>query len=222
MTLLLGDLGCGEMVTLELHSQLGLPTGGFCDVEETCFAGSVNHALLRQALKMYSGNRRVGTVKSKSRAEVSGSSKKLYKQKGTGNARAGNKRTPVRRGGGHCFAKNPRSWRTAMPRRAMRSAAGMAILSKIKAGRVILLDDIKIDAPRTRLIAAMLSALGVAGSSCMLTIHAYDQVVWKACRNIPSVSVAVATDLNADSVARSKYLVVTKTALRVLTERFSV
>lgn len=222
MTSLLGDLGCGEMATLELHSQLGLPTGVSCDVNEACFAGSIKYALLRQALRMYSGNRRVGTVKSKSRAEVSGSSRKLYKQKGTGNARAGNKRTPVRRGGGHCFAKSPRSWRTTMPRKAMRSAAGMAILSKITTGRLVLLDDIKLDVPRTRFVAAMLRSLGVANSSCMLAIHSYDQTVWKACRNIPGMSVAVAMDLNADSVVRSKYLLVTKAALGVLTERFSV
>ena len=135
------------MVTLKLHNQLGVPAGDF-DVDESCFAAGINGVLLRQAVKMYTDNRRVGTVKSKSRAEVSGSSRKLYKQKGTGNARAGNKRTPVRRGGGHCFAKSPRSWRTTMPRKAMRSAAGMAVLSKLMSGRVVVVDALSIDVPR--------------------------------------------------------------------------
>lgn len=210
------------MVTLKLHSQLGVPTGVFCDIDEACFAAEVNGSLLRQAVKMYSDNRRVGTVKSKSRAEVSGSSRKLYKQKGTGNARAGNKRTPVRRGGGHCFAKNPRDWRTTMPRKAMRSAAGMAILSKLRADRVVVIEAMRVDVPCTRDVAAMLAAIGVAGSSCLLAIHSYDQAVWKACRNIPGVVVAVASDLNADCVMRAKYLVATKAALGVLAERFSV
>ncbi|MCX7411352.1 MAG: 50S ribosomal protein L4 [Planctomycetales bacterium] len=210
-----------KMVTLKLHTQLGAPAGDF-DVDESCFAAGINGVLLRQAVKMYTDNRRVGTVKSKSRAEVSGSSRKLYKQKGTGNARAGNKRTPVRRGGGHCFAKSPRSWRTTMPRKAMRSAAGMAVLSKLMSGRVVVVDALSIDVPRTREVAAMLAAVGVAGSSCLLAIHSYDQVIWKACRNIPGVVVAVASDLNADCVMRAKYLVATKAAMGVLAERFSV
>ena len=209
------------MMTLRLHSQLGVLTDGVCDVDETCFAAEVNSSLLRQALKMYNNNRRVGTVKSKSRAEVSGSSRKLYKQKGTGNARAGNKRTPVRRGGGHCFAKSPRSWRTSMPRKAMRSAAGMAILSKFRSGRVVVLDGVGVGVPCTRRVAAMFKSLGVAGSSCLLAIPSYDQAVWKSCRNLQDVVVAVASDLNADSVLRAKYLVVTKAALDVLAVRFS-
>lgn len=209
------------MASLQIHSQLGVSSGVVHVVDEARVAGGVNSVLLRSALVMYAANRRVGTSKSKSRAEVSGSSKKLYKQKGTGNARAGNKRTPVRRGGGHCFAKRPKDWRIAMPRKSLRLAAAMAVLLKINSGRLMVLADLSYDVPRTRPVVDMLTALGVGSASCLIVLPKHDDVVWRSCRNLPAVKVVVASDLNADDVVRSSYLVATKASLQLLCERFS-
>ncbi len=209
------------MASLQIHSQSGVSTGATHVVDETRIAVRVNSVLLRSALVMYSANRRVGTSKSKSRAEVSGSSRKLYKQKGTGNARAGNKRTPIRRGGGHCFAKRPADWRISMPRKSLRRAAAMAVLLKINGGRLVVLDELHYDVPRTRSVADMLDALGVGSSSCLIVVSKHDSIVWKSCRNLPAVTVVVASDLNADDVVRASFMVATKSSLQLLCERFS-
>jgi large subunit ribosomal protein L4 len=106
------------MLSLPIHDATGRPTGRSYEFDPAELAAEVNKQLLHDAVVMYEANRRQGTFKSKSRAEIAGCSKKLYKQKGTGNARAGNKRTPVRRGGGHAFAKRPTDFSYKMPKKA--------------------------------------------------------------------------------------------------------
>ncbi|MBM4076924.1 MAG: 50S ribosomal protein L4 [Planctomycetes bacterium] len=204
------------MIQLPVHDQSGNATGEVYSFDETEIASEVNAQLLHAALVMYDANQRLGTVKSKSRAEVSGSSKKLFKQKGTGNARAGNKRTPVRRGGGHCFAKRPKDWRKAMPRKARQAATRMAILGKLKAGTVVVLNDLKLESPKTKKVASLLTKLGLAGKSAILTIASHDDVVWKSCRNIDRLGLSTATDLNAGILLKSSVMIATKGALDVI------
>ncbi len=201
------------MIALAVHDQDGNPTGETYSFEEAEISDRISLPLLHSVLVMYDANRRLGTAKSKSRAEVSGSSKKLYKQKGTGNARAGNKRTPVRRGGGHCFAKRPKDWRISLPRAARRAATRMAFLGKLQAGQVFLIDKIRLDAPKTSAIAGLISRLGLVGKSGVVTISEHDQLLWKSCRNIPRVALSTAADLNASSILRSGFLIATKDAM---------
>ena len=182
-------------------------------------AEKVNKVLLHDAVVMYQANLRVGTAKSKSRAEVSGSGKKLFKQKGTGNARMGNKRTPVRRGGGHCFAKRPKDWGYRLPAKALRLATRMAILSKFIDGEVTVVDSLQLAAPKTKVVHGMVKALGFEDKSCMIAIDRHDPVVWKSCRNIPRLSVAPCGELNALSVLSRKRFVITKAALGQLLAR---
>lgn len=207
------------MKTLPLYSQSGQPTGESITVDLAKLADKVNSVLLHDAVVMYQANLRVGTAKTKSRAEVSGSGKKMYKQKGTGNARMGNKRTPVRRGGGHCFAKRPKDWGYRLPAKALRLATRMAILSKFVDDEVTVVDSIKIEAPKTSLIHGMVKTLGFEGKSCMIAIDQHDPVVWKSCRNIPRLSVAPCGELNAHSVLARKRFVITKAALDRLLAR---
>lgn len=201
------------MIELVLHNQSGLPTGEVYSFDESDIAGEINYRLLHSAIVMYGANRRLGTSKSKSRAEVSGSSKKLYKQKGTGNARAGNKRTPVRRGGGHCFAKSPKDWRITMPKKARRLATRMAILGKLQAGRVFLVDRLQLGEPRTRAISSLLTKLGVGGKSGLVTIASHDDLLTKSCRNIPRLALSPVAELNAEIVVKSSFIIATKDAL---------
>lgn len=209
------------MVNLAVYDQSGVLTGETYDVDPAEFAPAVNNRLLHEAIVMYASNRRLGTSKTKSRAEVSGSSKKLFKQKGTGNARMGNKRTPIRRGGGHCFAKRPRDWSYRLPRTALRRATAMAIASKLLDGEVMVLKDLLLAEPKTQPISRLLGKIGVAGRSCVIGIPQGDGVLWKSCRNIPGLSLVPVAELNASTVLRKKYFVVTVSALDKLREKFS-
>jgi large subunit ribosomal protein L4 len=201
------------MISVPIHRQDGSTTGENYEFDPAELAPAVNKQLLHDAVVMYQANLRVGTQKSKTRSEVSGSSHKLYKQKGTGRARMGNKRTPVRRGGGHAFAKRPRDFGFRMPKKALRLATRMALLGKFQDGEVVVLDQLSIDAPRTKVVAQMLKGLGVEGQSCLLATVALDQNTYRSARNIPDVSVKPAGELNAFELLRRRRLVVTRDAL---------
>lgn len=176
-------------------------------------APGINKQLLHDAVVMYENNRRVGTVQTKSRGMVKGSSKKLYRQKGTGRARAGNRRTPVRRGGGHAFAKVPKDWSYRLPKKAVRLATRMALLSKFQDGEAIVVDKLAVKEAKTRTISAMLKALGVDRQSCLLAIAGANTEVWRSARNIPTVQVAPAAELNAYDLLHQKRLVITREAI---------
>jgi large subunit ribosomal protein L4 len=179
-------------------------------------ADGINKQLLHDVVVMYEANLRVGTMRTKSRAEVAGNKKKMFKQKGTGRARAGNRRTPVRRGGGHAFAKRPRDFSYRLPKKAIRAATRMALLSKFQDGEAVVLDALPVDAPKTRTVAAMLKAIGLAGKPCLLTVRDHNENIWKSSRNIAGLSVSPSRELNAYSMLRSRHLVVTKDALDAL------
>ena len=201
------------MIALNLHDQTGHLTGQAYSFEESEIADRISLPLLHSVLVMYDANLRLGTAKSKSRAEVAGSSKKLYKQKGTGNARAGNKRTPIRRGGGHCFAKRPKDWRISMPTAARRVATRMAFLGKLRSGDVFLIDKFSLDAPKTNVISKLIAQLGLRGKSGVVTVSTHDELLWKSCRNIPRLRLSTAADLNASVILRSGFVIATKDAL---------
>lgn len=207
------------MLELALHDQNGIPTGETYSFDESEIAGKINYRLLHSALVMYDANRRLGTSKSKSRAEIAGSSKKMYKQKGTGNARAGNKRTPVRRGGGHCFAKRPKDWRIAMPKKSRRIATKMALLGKLHAGRVFLINQFSLQSPRTSVVASLLNRLGLTGKQGVVAISTHDEFLFKSCRNIPRLALSAVADLNAGRVIRSSFLIATKDAIDAIRNR---
>src|SRR5437868_11322836 len=108
---------------------------------------------------MYEANKRQGTFATKSRAQVAGSTKKMYRQKGTGNARAGSRRSGIRRGGGHIFAKRPRDFSYRLPRKALQLATRMAVAAKLQGDQVMLIDDFKIAARKTWDMAAVVQGL---------------------------------------------------------------
>ncbi len=122
-------------------------------------APKINKQLLHDAVVMYLSCQRQGTKKTKGRGEVSGSTKKLYRQKGTGNARVGSRRAPQRRGGGHAMQLRPRSFYYRMPRKAIQAATKMAIASKFADGEVVVIDSLEMAAPKTKELAATLQAL---------------------------------------------------------------
>lgn len=187
-------------------------------VDETVFGGTVRYPLLKQAIVMYHANSRIGTAATKSRGMVQGSTRKLYKQKGTGNARAGNVRTPVRVGGGHAFAKVARDFSKDMPKKQRRLACDSAILAKLLSGAVVVVDELAFEAPKTREFARVLTNLKI-DRSCLVTIPQLDMNVYKSARNLPKVDVRVVGDLNAGIVCNKQKVLFTKEAFMSLLNR---
>lgn len=174
------------------------------EVDDGVFGAGISCQLLHDACLMYDSNRRVGTAKTKTRAEVQGSSKKLYKQKGTGRARAGNRRTPVRVGGGHAFAKRPRNWYYRLPKKALRAATRMALRHKLINGCCSIVDTIALVAPKTRFLAECISRLGLRNRRLLIVTAVVDRAILRASNNIPGVTVAPVSDLNSSMVIRSQ------------------
>ena len=184
-------------------------------LDEAVFGSTVRLPLLRQALVTYQSNQRQGSARTKSRSMVEGSTRKLFRQKGTGNARMGNIRTPVRRGGGRAFAKLARSFRKRMPAKARRLARNSAILSKLQSQDVVVIDSISIDQPRTKDMVSILMALKLDGS-CLLTVDRHDTNVLKSSRNIPGLELTTADQLNALDICSKRKMLCTRAAIELL------
>jgi large subunit ribosomal protein L4 len=206
------------MASLTVFDKAGKNVGTY-DVEPGVFAPEINKQLLHDAIVMYQANLRQGTAASKSRGMVAGSTKKMYRQKGTGNARAGSRRSPIRRGGGHTFRKDPRDFGYRLPRKALQLATRMAIASKLNDDEVTVIDNLEFKAPKTRDMAGILKALKIDKSTCLVTTATQDRNVWLSARNIEGVEISPAADLNAYKVLMSRRILVTRAALDSLMEQ---
>ncbi len=203
-------------MNLAVYDVTGKQVGSY-DVDPAEIAPRVNKQLLHDAVIMYQANQRQGTHKTKTRGEVAGSTKKLYRQKGTGNARAGGRRSGTRRGGGHIFAKHPRDFGWRMPRKALQAATRMALASRLADDEVKLVAALPIDAsaagPKTAAVAGMLAALGLGESTVLVAPEQHDAVFWKSARNIAGVSVTPVADLNAWALLSPRAVVMTTAAI---------
>jgi large subunit ribosomal protein L4 len=206
------------MATLPIYDRSGKEVGSY-EIDPAELAPRINKQLLHDAVVMYQSNQRMGSAKSKSRGEVAGSTKKMYRQKGTGNARAGSRRSGIRRGGGHIFAKRPRDWSYRLPRKALQLATRMAWASKIKDAQVVLIDELKLEAPKTKEMASLIKALGFDDATLLVTTDAYDANVYKSIRNIDNVCVAPVQELNAFTVLRPRRILATRAALDALRKK---
>lgn len=181
-------------------------------VDEAALGGEPNLDLLRQAILMYEANRRVGTVKAKRVCDVRRTSAKPWRQKHTGRARQGDRRSPVWVGGGVAHGPVPRSYRKKMNKTMRRRALQSAFLAKAQDGEVMVIDSIDLPELKTKSVAAMLRNLGVARTfSIVLADH--DADLWRCTRNIPGASMTRSCDLNAHSVIRPQKVVFTREAM---------
>jgi large subunit ribosomal protein L4 len=145
----------------------------------------------------------------------------MYRQKGTGNARAGSRRSGIRRGGGHIFAKRPRDFSYRLPRKSVQLATRMAVASKIRDNQLVVIDELSFAAPKTKEMAAILQALDCAGQSLLVTTAAHDENVYRSARNIEGVTVSAVSGLNALNVLTPRKVLVTRAALDALRKRAS-
>jgi len=184
---------------------------GTLSIDEAALGGVVNPALLKQAYVRYHANKRQGSARTKSRGMVEGSTRKLYKQKGTGNARAGAVRTNIRRGGGRAFAKvkTREDYRLDMPVKMRRLANRNALLAKLIDNEVKVIDSLAIDAPKTKTFEAVLDACGVS-RSCVVAVQKDNVNVRLSARNIERVTLRPAGELNCFDMLSHRYLVIEK------------
>src|SRR5712671_7621981 len=147
------------MIEVPVYNQAGSKIDTI-QLDEAKLGGEVHKKLLKQAIVMYHANQRQGTVQTKARGEVAGSTRKMFRQKGTGNARTGGIRNPIKKGGGHAKQKRPKDWRQAMPKKARRLARDSALLAKFQSNDVRVVDSISLEQPKTKLVAQMFKALG--------------------------------------------------------------
>lgn len=183
------------------------------EVDEAVFGVKPNEALVHQALVRQLANSRQGTADTKTRREVSGSSRKLYKQKHTGMARAGNKRSPLRRGGGVIFGPHPRSYRQAMPKKMRRLAIRSILSAKVAGEELKVIDSFGLEEPKTKQMAQVLQALGIESSALLVTAD-LDTTVVKSARNIAMVKTLPANMLNVGDLMSCDTLLMTVDAVR--------
>ena len=178
----------------------------------------VLYRTLKDAVVMYQANQRQGTAKTKLRSEVRGTNKKPYRQKHTGRARAGDRKSPIWRGGGIVFGPRPRDYSYHMPAKARRIATRSALLGKLQDGEVVIADLGEFSAPSARMARKILNDLG-SPRRALIVLTAHDENIWKSFRNFPGVSVRTAVDLCAYEVIAGGLLIAERAAMDALVAR---
>jgi large subunit ribosomal protein L4 len=230
------------MLTVPVYDISGVQVGEE-SIDPADFGGAVNKQLLHDVVLMHLAARRVGTVNTRGRADVAGSGKKLFRQKGTGNARAGAKRTNKRKGGGVAFARRNRDYRYAMPKKAVRTAVRMALLSKFQDGQALVVDGLSKAATKTKQVAIVLRAIRrpdlteaeaaeavgetktrarkrtLEGRTILIGLPENDAAIYRTARNIAGVAVAPVAEFNTYDILKQRYLLLTREALAALKER---
>lgn len=202
------------MIVVPVFNMAG-ESAGEMEIDPEALGGRVRHRLIKQAIVAYLDHQRQHSARTKGRSDVSGSTKKLYRQKGTGNARAGMRRTPIRRGGGMAFAKRRPLRTKEFPKKMRRLARNSAVLAKIEAGQVMIIDDLAFPEVRTKALATMLAAIGAEGG-CLLATHQHDRNMYLSGRNIPKTEIRVVEELTAYEVLRRGKLIFSKQAFGCL------
>jgi len=188
---------------------------GELEIDPAILGGWIRLRLLKQAIVSFLARQRQDSARQKRRSDVVGSTRKLYRQKGTGNARVGNLRTPTRRGGGRAFAKRGPRAEVKLPKKMRRLARNSAILAKIKSNDAIIVADMQFSEIKTKAVATMFASLGI-DRGCVLATHERDDTVVRSARNIPDTDVRVIDELGAYEVLRRRKLVFTRPAFERL------
>jgi len=181
-------------------------------LSDELFAVPFNSAVVHQALLRQRANSRQGTASTKTRAEVAGSSHKLFRQKHTGNARAGTMKSPLRRGGGITFGPKPRSYNQALPKKMRRLAIRCVLSDKVRGGELKVVDALTLEEPKTALMVAILGKLGLDHKTLIATAEP-EELVIKASRNIPGVKTMPVHILNVADMLNFRNLLLTEAAV---------
>lgn len=193
----------------------GQETGRTVDLPEEIFGLEPNDHAIWLAVKQYLGAQRQGTHKVKTRAEVKGASRKLHKQKGTGGSRKGNIRNPLYKGGGTIFGPKPHKYDIKLNRKVKDLAKMSALSYKAKENAIVVVEDVNLDAPKTKTFVNILNSLKVGDKKLMFVVPEYNENVYISSRNVPSVLTSLMSDVNTYDLVNSEVLVLTESAAKI-------
>lgn len=207
------------MATLPRYDKTGARAGEM-EASARLFESEPKAAVVHQMVVANLANRRQGNSHTKTRAEVSGSTRKLWRQKGTGRARVGDRRPPSRVGGGVAMGPRRHSHRQGTPTRMKAEALRSALGGRAAAGDVLVVEAVELAEPKTKLLHELLTAIGVTGN-LLLVLGQHDEMVWRAGRNIPGLNIVPASDVNAYDVLAARTVVLEQAAVTRLEERLA-
>lgn len=205
-----------KKVTLPVFAADGSQVGDV-EVSPALFAAEVPKQVILDTVQAYLANQRQGNADTKERGEVAGSTKKLFRQKGTGRARVGSRRSPTRVHGGTVFGPHPHSFRIRLPKKVRRQALVGALTARATAGEIKVLDALQLDAISTKRVAGVLDALGL-GQATLLIVDQADEILTKSARNIERLQMVRATDLNTYQALYNRAILFTREGLTRIQE----
>ena len=200
----------------------GAKTGRTIELPEEIFGAEPNTHVVYLAVKQYLAAQRQGTHKVKTRAEANGSSKKLVKQKGTGGARKGNLRSPIYKGGGTIFGPKPHLYDFKLNRKVKDLAKISALSAKAKDNAIVIVEDVTVDAPKSKQFAGILKSLQVSDKKTLFVIPEDNENVYMSLRNIPGVQGTLLSDVNTYDIVNANILVFTESVARIFSEEEAV
>lgn len=199
----------------------GEETGRKVTLSEDIFAIEPNDHAIYLDVKQYLANNRQGTHKAKERNEVSGSTRKIKKQKGTGTARAGSIKSPVFRGGGRIFGPRPRNYSFKLNKKVKQLARFSALAHKAKNNEILVVEDFSFEAPKTKEFNAIRKSLQLDGKRSLLVLGTENRNVLLSARNLPRTEVSVASGLNTYSIMKAQYLLLTESSVEQIGKLFN-
>lgn len=203
---------------IEVLNTKGKKTGRTVELPEEIFGAEPNSHVVYLAVKQYLAAQRQGTHKVKTRAEVKGASRKLHRQKGTGGSRKGNIRNPLYKGGGTIFGPKPHAYDFKLNRKVKDLAKISALSAKAKENAIVVLEDVNIDAPKTKTFMEILGGLNAAEKKVMFITPSYDDNLQLSLRNVPSVLGMILSDINTYDIVNSEILIMTESAAKIFAE----
>jgi large subunit ribosomal protein L4 len=204
---------------VEVLNTKGKKTGRTVELPEDIFGAEPNNHVIYLAVKQYLAAQRQGTHKVKTRAEVKGASRKLHRQKGTGGSRKGNIRNPLYKGGGTIFGPKPHSYDIKVNRKVKDLARISALSYKAKENAIVVVEDIKMDTPKTKGFMDILGSLKVADKKLMFVMPEYNDNVQMSMRNVPTVLGVLLSDINTYDIVNSDVLILTESAAKIFAEQ---
>lgn len=199
----------------------GEDTGNSVELSEEIFGVEPNDHAIYLDVKQYLANQRQGTHKAKERAEITGSTKKIKRQKGTGTARAGSIKSPIFRGGGRVFGPRPRDYGFKLNRKLKKLARKSALTYKAKNEKITVLEAVQMDTPKTKAFLDVLQSLSVQNEKCLLVVEEVNRNVYLSVRNIPNAKVITADKLNTYDIMNATHLLLSEKAVDQIEAMFN-
>jgi large subunit ribosomal protein L4 len=199
----------------------GQETGRKVQLPDSVFGIEPNDHAIYLDVKQYLANNRQGTHKSKERAEITGSTRKIKKQKGTGTARAGSLKSPLFRGGGRAFGPQPRNYRFKLNKKLKQLARKSALAYKAKTNAIVVVEDFQLEAPRTKEFVNIRKNLNVEGKNSLVVVKDLNRNVYLSSRNVPKSEVATTASLNTYSIMKAQSLILAESSVEEIAQLYN-